>query len=75
MGVGGWVVCLCGWCVWGEVVGWVGGRFGGVWVCVCVSVDFELCLCLIVLCGKHGQAEREWLERHICQMITQVSQR
>ena len=48
---------VCGWCVGGEEWWW-GGWVGGGWVGGgCVSVDFELCLWLIVLCGKHSQAE------------------
>ena len=43
---------MVGWCVW-------------VCVCVCVSVDFEMCLWLIVLCGKHSQAESEAGAAHL----------
>ena len=61
MGVG----CLCGLCVCGLrvwfVVGvWVGGGWKVGWLvggCACVSVDFELCPWLIVMCGRHSQAE------------------
>ena len=59
VGVGGWVLCLCGLCVWFEVCGlWCGG--GGWWVVVVlgvsvVCVDFELYPNMIDLCGKHSQ--------------------
>ena len=60
-----WDVCVVCVCVWFEsgglwlVCGWGGGWKVG-WLvggCACVSVDFELCPWLIVLCGKHSQAE------------------
>ena len=64
---------MCG--LW-LVCGWVvGGRFGGVVVGVRVCLSISNCACGMADCVvRKAQSGGEcWLERHICQMITQGS--